>query len=78
MRGAAVTRGSASSRFTSARVAALTCVRVMVRDRFVFSMVHIGTSDLLVSVPSGAPVPGFKRNFVLLTGRHLINAPHEN
>ena len=66
MRGTA-TRGWASSRFTSARVAALTCVRVLMRDRFVFSMVHIVTNDLLESVPSETLVPSFTRNHVLLT-----------
>jgi hypothetical protein len=62
MRGTAATRGWASSRFTSARVAALTCVRVLVRDPFVFSMVHIVTDGLLESVPFGTPIPSFMPN----------------
>jgi hypothetical protein len=64
-RGAATAQGWASSPFTSALVAALTPLRVMVRDRFVFSMVHIVTGDLLVSVSSGTPVPSFTRNLAV-------------
>jgi hypothetical protein len=62
----AATRGWASSRFVSASVAALTCVRVLLRDRFVFSMVHLVTNDLLKSVPFGVPVPssGHKRAYL--------------
>jgi hypothetical protein len=44
MRGTAATRGWASNRSTSARVATLTCSRVLVRDTFVFTMVHSVTN----------------------------------
>jgi hypothetical protein len=67
MRGATVARDWASRRFTSARVADLTCARVLVRDPFVFSMVHVVNNDLLESVPSGNLVPSFTRHLVLLT-----------
>jgi hypothetical protein len=60
------TRGLASSRNTSARVAALTCARVLVLDSFDFSMVHIVTNDLLKSVLSVTPVPSFTHNHVLM------------
>jgi hypothetical protein len=60
----ATVRGWASSRLTSALVAAFTCSRVMVRDRFVFSMVHFVTKYRLESVPSGTRVPGFTRSLV--------------
>lgn len=46
----------------------------MVRDRFVFSMVHIVTNDLLERLHSGPPVPSFTRNLVLQTGSTMINA----
>jgi len=64
MRGRAATRGWLSSRSTSARVATLTCSRVLVRDTFVFTMVHSVINGLRESVPSVTPVPG-------LTRRHL-------
>ena len=43
-------------------------------DRFVFSMVHIVTNDLLERLHSGPPVPSFTRNLVLQTGSTMINA----
>jgi hypothetical protein len=57
----------------SARVAALTYVRVLVSDRFVFSMVHIVTNNLLESVTSGTLVPSFIQRFVSvsLKGREV-------
>src|SRR5271154_2671927 len=67
-RGRAATRGWASSRSTSARVATRTCSRVLVRDTFVFSMANIVTNGLPESVPSVTPVPGLTCNHLLLTG----------
>lgn len=57
----AATRGRASGRVMSVRVAALTCARVFVRDPFVFRMVPLVTKKLLESVLSGTPVPRFMR-----------------
>jgi len=68
LRGTAATRGWASSHFTSALVAALTCSRVLVRDCFVFTMVHSVTNHLPPSVSSGTPVPGPTRHLVLPGG----------
>ena len=58
LRGPTETRGWASSRSTSARVAALTCMRVLVCDLFAFCMAHIVISDPLESFHSRTPVPG--------------------
>src|SRR5579863_2597712 len=58
--GTGAARGCASSRFTSASVAALTCWRVMLRDRncFVFAIVHVYARSI-----EGAMVPKHVRTF---------------
>jgi hypothetical protein len=70
----AAKRGSARSRFTSASVAALTCARVLVRDRFAFGMVQLAANEPVKYVPDGTPAASFTRNHVLPTGYCLINA----
>ena len=57
-RESAATRGWASSRFTSAIVAALTCTRVILFDRncFVFTITHVYTGLMEAAmVPSSNP-----------------------